>query len=33
MLIDYVSREKKEGEDLPALKTALTIQYNDSKTT
>ena len=28
----YVSR-KEEEEDLPALKTALTHRYNDSKTT
>ena len=27
----YVSR-KERGEDLPALKTALTHRYNDSKT-
>ena len=29
----YVSRKKKEEVDLPALKTALTHRYNDSKTT
>ena len=33
MLTDYMYREKKELEDLPALKTALTHQYNDFKTT
>ena len=26
-------QEKKEEEDLPALKTVLTHQYNDLKTT
>ena len=31
-LTDYMCQEK-EGEDLPALKTALTHQYNDLKTT
>ena len=30
---DYMSQEKKEEEDLPALKTALTRRYNDSPTT
>ena len=33
MLTDYMNQEKKEVEDLPALKTALMHQYNDSKTT
>ena len=28
-----VCQEKKEEEDLPALKRALTHHYNDSKTT
>ena len=32
-LTDYMCQEKKEEEDLPALKTALTHQYNDLKTT
>ena len=32
MLTDYMFQEKKEEEDLPALKIALTHQYNDSKT-
>ena len=31
-LTDYMFQEKREEEDLPALKTALTYQYNDSKT-
>ena len=31
-LTDYMYQEKKD-EDLPALKTALTHRYNDSKTT
>ena len=30
---NYMYQEKREGEDLPALKTALTHQYNDSKPT
>ena len=30
---DYVYQEKKEEEDLPASKTALTHPYNYSKTT
>ena len=29
----YVSRKKRERGNLPALKTALTHQNNDSKTT
>ena len=28
----YVCQEKKKVEESPALKTALTYQYNDSKT-
>ena len=31
--IDYMYQEKREEEDLPASKTALTHPYNDSKTT
>ena len=31
-LTDYICKEKVE-DDLPALKIALTHQYNDSKTT
>ena len=31
-LTDYMFQEKREEEDLPALKTALTQRYNDSKT-
>ena len=30
---DYMYQEKREEEDLPASKTALTHPYNDSKTT
>ena len=30
---DYMCLEKKDEEDLPALKTGLTHQYNDSETT
>ena len=30
---DVDKKEKREEEDLPALKTALTHRYNDSKTT
>ena len=30
---DYMYQEKKEEEDLPASKTALSHPYNDSKTT
>ena len=30
---DYMYLEKREEEDLPALKTALTPPYIDSKTT
>ena len=32
MLTDYIFQEKREEEDPPALKTALTYRYNDSKT-
>ena len=32
MLIDYMYLEKSKEEDFPALKTALTHRYNDSKT-
>ena len=32
-LTDYMCQEKKEKEDLPALKTVLTYQYNNLKTT
>ena len=32
MLTDYMFQEKREEEDLPALKTALPHQYNDLKT-
>ena len=32
-LTDYMYQEKKEEEDLPALNTALTHRYNDSRTT
>ena len=32
-LTDYMYQEKKEEEDLLALKTPLTHQYNDLKTT
>ena len=32
-LTDYMCHEKKEEEDLPSLKTALTHQYKDLKTT
>ena len=32
-LTDYICQEKKEGEDLPGWKTALTHQYNNSKNT
>ena len=31
-LTDYMYQEKKELEDLPALKIVLTHRYNDSKT-
>ena len=31
-LTDYKDQEKEDEEDLPALKTALTHQYNDLKT-
>ena len=30
---DYICQEKKEDEDSPALKTALTHQNNDLKAT
>ena len=30
--VDYMYLEKREEEDLPALKTTLTHRYNDSKT-
>ena len=30
---DYVFQEEIEEKDVPALKTALTHRYNDSKTT
>ena len=30
-LTDYKFQEKKEEEDLPAVKTGLTHRYNDSK--
>ena len=30
-LTDYMCQEEREEEDLPALKTALTPQYNDNK--
>ena len=32
MLIDYMYQEKREEKVLPALKTALTHRYNDSRT-
>ena len=32
-LTDYMYQEEKEEVDLPALKTALTHQYNDPRTT
>ena len=32
-LTDYMCQEKKEEDDLPAIKTALTLRYNDSKIT
>ncbi len=31
-LTDYMFQEKREEEDLPALKTTLMHPYNDSKT-
>ena len=31
-MTEYKFQEKREEEDLPALKTALTHRYNDSKT-
>ena len=33
MLTDYMCQEKKEEEDLLAMKTTLTHKYNDLKTT
>ena len=33
MSIDYMIQEKKEEEDLTALKIALMDRYKDSKTT
>ena len=33
MLADYTCQEKKELGELPALKTVLTHQYNELKTT
>ena len=30
---DFMCQEKKEDEDLPSSKTALTYQYNDLKNT
>ena len=33
MLTDNMCQEKKEEEDLPVLKTVLTHQYNNLKTT
>ena len=32
-LTDYMCQEEREEEELPAVKTALTHRYNDSKTT
>ena len=32
-LVDYMRQEKKEEEDWAALKTVLTHQYNNLKTT
>ena len=32
MLTDYKCQGKRKEEDLPALKTALTYPYNQSKT-
>ena len=32
-MTDHMYQEKKEEQDLPELKTALTHQYNDLKTT
>ena len=32
-LTDYMYQERREEEDLPALKTAFTHRYNDSRTT
>ena len=31
-LTDYMYQERREEEDLPALKIALTLRYNDSST-
>ena len=33
MLTDYMCQEKKEEEDLAALKTVITHRHNDLKTT
>ena len=33
MFIDYMYEERREEEDLPALKIALTNRYKDSRTT
>ena len=33
MLTDYMYHKRRDEEDLPALKTALTHQYNDLRTT
>ena len=32
-MIDYMYKEKKEKEPLPAMKTVLTHRYNESNTT
>ena len=32
-MADSMRQEKREEEDIPALKTALAPRYNDSKTT
>ena len=31
MLTDYIFQDKREEDDLPALKIALTHRYNDLK--
>ena len=33
MLTDYIYHERREEEGLPAMKTALTHRYNDTRTT
>ena len=33
MLTDYMCQEKKDQENLPVMKTALTHQYKDLETT